>query len=213
MTEAGRAQRSALARFEQAKLILVIDQLEELFTVTGISPDDRRLFIQLLAGLARSGAVWVVATMRADFWHSHRGRNPELIALTEGQGCIDIAAAVAGELAEMIRKPAQAAGLSFEVHPARAVWGSMRYWLNMPPPSQACCRCSRSRSRRFTQGVTKRGGRVLSFASYDALGGLEGAIATRADEVVGRLARPRRGGAAAGAARARDRCRSCGRRR
>jgi hypothetical protein len=60
LTEAGRKSGRLLA-FEEAKLILVVDQLEELFTVPGISPEDRRLFIQLLAGLARSGAVWVIA--------------------------------------------------------------------------------------------------------------------------------------------------------
>ena len=89
LTEAGRKSGRLLA-FEDAKLILVVDQFEELFTVPGIGPDDRRLFIQLLAGLARSGAVWVIATLRADFWH-RAAEIPELIALAEGQGRIDLA--------------------------------------------------------------------------------------------------------------------------
>jgi hypothetical protein len=93
----------------------VIDQFEELFSGPGISPEDRRLFIQLLAGLARSGAVWVIVTLRADFWH-RAAEIPELILLAEGRGRIDLAAASSAELAEMIRKPAQAAGFSFVVH-------------------------------------------------------------------------------------------------
>jgi hypothetical protein len=71
LTEAERKSGGLLA-FEEAKLILVVDQFEELFTVSGISPEDRRLFVQLLAGLARSGAVWVIATLRADFWQKFR---------------------------------------------------------------------------------------------------------------------------------------------
>ncbi len=115
VTEAERKSGRLLA-FEEAKLILVVDQFEELFTVPGIDAEYRRLFVQLLAGLARCGAVWVIATLRADFWH-HAMEIPELIALTEGQGRIDLAAASPAELAEMIRKPAQAAGLTFEEHP------------------------------------------------------------------------------------------------
>jgi hypothetical protein len=68
LTEAERESGRLLA-FEDAKLIVIVDQLEELFTVPSISPEERRLFIQLLAGLARSGAVWVIVTLRADFWH------------------------------------------------------------------------------------------------------------------------------------------------
>ena len=168
-----------------AKLILVVDQLEELFTVPGISPEDRRLFIQLLAGLARSGAVWVIATLRADFWH-RAAEIPELIALAEGQGRIDLAAPSPAELAEMIRKPAQAAGLSFEVHPetrTRPRCGAGR-----------ACRCRAGRAaaalvhaRRALQERESARRSGAHHASYEALGGLEGAIANRADEIVGGL--------------------------
>jgi hypothetical protein len=65
--------------------------------------------------LARSGAVWVIATLRADFWH-RAAEIPELIPLAEGHGRIDLPAATAAELAEIIRKPAQVAGLNFETH-------------------------------------------------------------------------------------------------
>jgi WD40 repeat protein len=184
VTEAGRASGRLLAH-EQAKLILVIDQLEELFTIEGISPDDRRLFIHLLAGLARSGVVWVLATMRADFRH-RAAELPELISLTEEHGRIEVAPPSPAELAEMIRKPAQAAGLSFEIH------GESNLGLDAVLAEHAAAEPGVLPLLSFTLETlyaedVKRGGRVLSFASYDTLGGLEGAIATRADEVVGRL--------------------------
>ena len=97
LTEAGRRAGRLLA-FEEAKLILVVDQLEELFTAPAISVEDRRLFIQLLGGLARSGAVWVIGTLRADFWH-RAVEISELVALAEGEGRIDLAAPSPAELA------------------------------------------------------------------------------------------------------------------
>lgn len=103
-----------IREFETAKLILVVDQLEELFTVSGLGAEDRRLFIALLAGLARSESVWVVATMRNDFWPRAVEELPELAALAESGGRLDLAKPSVAELAEMIRGPAAAAGLSFE---------------------------------------------------------------------------------------------------
>ena len=180
LTEAGRKSGRLLA-FEDAKLILVVDQLEELFTVPGIGPDDRRLFVQVLAGLARSGAVWVIATVRADFWH-RAAEIPELIALAEGQGRIDLAAASPAELAEMIRKPAQAAGLSFEVHPETGLG------LDAVLAEDAAAAPGALPLLSFTldelyKNAKARGATVLTYASYEALGGLEGAIAKRADRL------------------------------
>ena len=184
LTEAGRKSGRLLA-FEDAKLILVVDQLEELFTVPGIGPDDRRLFVQVLAGLARSGAVWVIATVRADFWH-RAAEIPELIGLAEGQGRIDLAAASPAELAEMIRKPAQAAGLSFEMHSETGLG------LDAVLAEDAAAAPGALPLLSFTldelyKNAKARGATVLTYASYEALGGIEGAIAKRADEIVGGL--------------------------
>jgi hypothetical protein len=89
LTEAERKSGRLLA-FEDARLILVVDQLEELFSASGIGPKDPRLFTELLAGLARSGAVWVITTLRADFWH-RAAEIPGLITLAEGLGRFDLA--------------------------------------------------------------------------------------------------------------------------
>jgi hypothetical protein len=143
--------------------------LEELFTLPDVSPDDRRLFVELLAGLARSGTVWVITTLRADFWH-RAAEIPGLIAITEGQGRIDLAAPSGPELAEVIRKPAQATGLSFEVHhesglgldgvladDAAAAPGAL------PPLS--------FRLDELYKNARQQGEVVLTYASYEGLGG------------------------------------------
>ena len=181
LTRAGHASGKLLA-YEEAKLVLLMDQLEELFTVSAISAADRILFIELLAGLARSASVWVIATMRADFWY-RVSEIPALLSLAAGNGRIDIAAPTPAEQAENIRKPAVAAGLTFELH--RDTQISLDALLAQDAVSAAGVLPLLS----FTldelyQDARRRNVSVLTHDSYEALGGMKGAIAKRADETV-----------------------------
>lgn len=192
VTEAGRASRHLLA-FESARLMLVIDQLEELFTAPSIGADDRRLFARLLAGLSRSGLVWVVATVRADFWH-RVAELPELLELAQGAGRIDLVAPSPAELAEMIRKPALAARLAFETREqsglgldvviaadAIAAPGPHSYAEAAPGVLPLL---SFLLDALYEEDVVKRKGSTLTSATYAALGGLQGAMAMRAEATV-----------------------------
>ena len=180
-------QHGRVLAFEEAKLILVIDQLEELFTLPSISGEDRQRLLRLLAGLARSGAVWVVATLRTDFWH-RAADMPDLMALAQGYGRLDIAAPAPAELAEMIRKPAQAAGLSFESHPETGIGLDAVLAEHAAAEPGVLPLLSFTLDELYRRDVTTGHGRVLTYATYEALGGLEGAIATRADQTVASLA-------------------------
>jgi WD40 repeat protein/cytoskeletal protein RodZ len=185
VTEAAVAAKRILPH-EAAKIIIVVDQLEELFTLAKIGADDRRAFVQLLHGLTHSGAVWVIATMRADFWHRILDV-PELLALAEGPGRLDIPAPSLAEIAEVIRKPAQAAGLRFETN------GETGLGLDTVLAEHAASEpgvlplLSFTLDALYREDIERRGGHELTFAQYDHLGGLEGAIAKRADEVVDSL--------------------------
>jgi WD40 repeat protein len=188
LTQAGRTDGSVLA-YEEAKLLLVVDQLEELFTVPGIGTEDRALFIKLLTGLARSGAVWVIATLRSDFWH-RAAEIPELVALAQGFGRLDIAAPSPAELAEMIRKPAQLAGLSFEINDKTGLGLDAVLAEDAATEPGALPLLSFTLDELYRRDIVARQGKVLTFATYEELGELDGAIATRADEVVGALPEP-----------------------
>jgi WD40 repeat protein len=183
--EALRADGQLLS-VEKAKLVLVIDQLEELFTVATIDNEQRRLFARLLAGLARSGDVWVCATMRADFWH-RVAEVPELSALCEGDGRLDVAAPSAAEMTEMIRRPAETAGLLFEEHHEQGVRLDSVIAERAAIAPGVLPLLSFTLEELYATDVGKRGARMLTFATYESLGGLEGAIATRADDTVARL--------------------------
>ena len=104
-----RAERLNLPK---PRLALIVDQLEELFTA-GFSAEVRQNYVAAIAGLARSGRVYVLATLRSDFYSSYQ-QFPELTELTKPSGKVDLRRPAPSEIGEIIRLPAEAAGLSFE---------------------------------------------------------------------------------------------------
>src|SRR4029077_19277951 len=85
---------------------------EELFT-SGFSLEVRQKYISALAGLVRSGRVFVLVTLRSDFYASYQ-EFPDLIELVKPGGKFDLRPPTPSEIGNMIRLPAEAAGLHFE---------------------------------------------------------------------------------------------------
>ncbi len=52
-----------------ARLIVVLDQLEELFGPQGAPLAEQQLFFRAIASLSASGHTWILATLRSDFFH------------------------------------------------------------------------------------------------------------------------------------------------
>jgi hypothetical protein len=114
-----RQQNDKLAHLPTVRLALALDQLEEVFTLQDrFSTEDRRLFFKAIASLVRSGFVWVVATLRSDFY-SRCEEVTELVELKKGEGQYHLLQPNATELSQMIRYPAEAAGVVFEETPER----------------------------------------------------------------------------------------------
>src|SRR5262245_43921591 len=108
----GKAATAAGVAPPQARLVLAVDQMEELFT-TEAEPASREGLVRLLAVLAGSGLVWVIGTIRADFFH----RCSEIAgfsALKDGLSSYELLPPTGPEIAQIIREPARAAGLRFE---------------------------------------------------------------------------------------------------
>ena len=179
-----RAARDAgLAEGADAKLLLVVDQLEELFTREDVEPEHRRGFVRVLSSLANSGRVWVIGTMRSDFYH-RCAEEPELVALSEGVGQYHLLPPTAAEFARMICGPAIAAGLRFEEH---AVTGerlddvlhaaATRDSAALPLLEFTLDELFKSRSDTG----------VLTHAAYDVIGGLEGALGRHAEAAFSNL--------------------------
>ena len=175
--EAARvAQRERLARAPEARLAILLDQLEELFDQDRVAPGEAARFVELVAELARSGVVWVVAAMRSDFYH-RAAEIPALLGLSEGAGQRHLPPPDVAEIGQMIRLPARAAGVRFEAADGRRLddvlhEAAARDSSALPLLSFALDELFK---RRSAEGV-------LTFAAYETLGGLEGALAGRAEE-------------------------------
>lgn len=163
-----------------ARLVLVVDQLEEIFTDAKAFPREvLTRFAGLLRSLAQSGVVWVLATLRSDFFH-RLAEVPDLLALSAGPGQVHLAPADGADLEQIIRLPAQAAGLSFESHPETRA-GLDTVLREAAAGQDALPLLEFTLDELYRRDVDEHGRSVLTFESYDALGGLEGAIAGRAE--------------------------------
>jgi Novel STAND NTPase 1 len=179
--EAALARAAAHAHLTErgeARIVLVIDQLEEIFTIDRIDANDRAAFVTAIDALARSGLIWVVATMRSDFFQ----RLPELPLLStmsSGEGRYLLGPPDAVALRQIIRQPAIEAGLRFQRDRVRE--------LDLADQVERDARESRDALPllefaldQLWQRRSDRG--EMTFAAYEALGSLEGAIGHRAEQ-------------------------------
>ncbi len=175
----------SMLEHETARLILVIDQLEELFTIERKGIDEPQRFVELVAGLVRSGVVWVIATMRRDFWY-RADEAPELLRLAENKGRLELEPPGPAQLSQMIRRPAEEAGLDFEED------GTTRVPLNdiitedVAREAGSLPLLSYLLDQLYRKDILEDHGKTLTYKTYLKLGGLKGAIATRAEEVLQR---------------------------
>ena len=165
----------------------MIDQLEELFTA-GFSLEVRQKYISALAGLVRSGRVFILATLRSDFYPRYQ-EFPDLIELTKPSGKFDLRPPTAYELGNMIRLPAQAAGLRFEQkrETGQRLDQALRDAAAVTPESLPLLEHVLSLLYE-QQGI--RGDNLLRWSDYEEVGELRGALAKHAEAVFSML-RPR----------------------
>jgi len=157
-------------------LMLAIDQLEELFART---QPDRESFLRLLTSLVLTGRIWVVATMRNDFYDRLR-QDQELSALTDLGRIYNLAPPGLADYREIIRRPAQAAGLRFEVNERRDLAAEIEAEAGGDGALPMIAFL-------LEQLFRERQGDLLTLETYDRLGGAAGALAEHGDEVLNSL--------------------------
>ena len=171
-----------LLKLPETRFIVFIDQMEEIFTMENITEEERKEFISVLSMLARSGFVWIIATMRSDFY-SRSTELPELIAMKEGKGHYDLLPPTISEIGQIIRQPAKASGIKFEKN---VETGES---LDEIILQTALSNTGILPLLEFTldELYKKREENILTFEAYKKMGGLEGAIASKAEEVLEKL--------------------------
>ncbi len=157
--------------------VLVVDQLEELFTEC--DDEERRVFINALVTVA--GAAAVLLGLRADFYHQALRDRQLSEVLDEAQ--VAIGPMNEEELREAIVAPARRAGLDVEDGLVELLLRDLA-----PPPGShtqaaheagALPLLSHALRATWERGTRWR----LTVADYEATGGVRGAVANTADRV------------------------------
>jgi len=174
------ATARALRRTSGARLLLVADQFEELFTLCR-DEDERNAFIELVARVAGQPApapVVLVATLRADFMGEVLG----VSALGEAlDGRYLMLRAMNGdELGRAIREPARKLGVAFESGVDDLILAAVAKDAAALPLMEFAL------ERLWGEQENRR----LTRAAYDCMGGLEGALARHADDIVDCMSEP-----------------------
>ncbi|GGK74051.1 nSTAND1 domain-containing NTPase [Streptomyces flaveus] len=154
---------------------VVVDQFEEVFTLCRDKAERARFIDLLLAARKPDSRLRVLIAVRADFY-ARCAEHRELADMLRGAALL-VGPMTADELREAVVKPAQAAGLLVERElTARIVEEVLDQPGGLPMLSHALLETWR-----------RRRGRLLTLASYEAAGGVGGAIAASAEEVYGQL--------------------------
>lgn len=186
---AAALQRVMPAASGRARLVLFIDRFEVVFTSPHIDEAARKACMSALDMLARSGAALVVLACRNDFY-PRLVQYPVLMDAKTHGGHFDLAPPSGAELAQIIRLPALAANLSFGVDPASQARLDDVLCADTVGNPDALPLLQHTLQELFR---LRSASGELSFEALRHLGGVEGAIGQRAEEVVGALTAQQRG--------------------
>ena len=165
-----------------ARLLLVVDQFEELFTlVSGENLGDRDKFLDLLSQATEgNGRLNAIITLRGDFYAralSRRDLADRLQDAVINIGPLGTAGDPMNEIEQVIRKPAKAVGLGFEDGLVERILRDVGTEPGNLPLLEFL----------LTELWRRRKDGILTNGAYSELGGVEGAIAARADAALAEL--------------------------
>lgn len=165
-----RSVRRCLASDDDT-VFLVIDQFEELFT--GSSADDAAQFLDALAAAVTdpTSPLRLVATLRADFYD--RPLAHQTFAAVLKQTSVDVTPLAPDELERAIVEPASRQGLWFDSGLVARIAAEA---AGQPAPLPLL---------QYALGelFDRRDGNLLTAEAYDTIGGLSGALASRAEAI------------------------------
>lgn len=181
--DAGAIAAKQGAQRPGVEIVLCVDHFEAIFRLPHIGEEERQRFVAVLETLARSGHMLVVMACRNDFY-PHIAAYPPLLELKLRGGHFDVAPPTRSELAQMVCQPARAAQIEFEVDAKTGV-----------PLSDVLCDAISSGHDTLPllqyclqELYLQRGADgALSYAVFQRLGGIEGAVGARAEQVVAAL--------------------------
>jgi WD40 repeat protein len=168
------------------KLLLIIDQMEELWTDPKIA-DQSELFLTALEWLACTGCVWVLATLRTDFYPLAQ-LSPAFVRLKESDGLpdrvpsgqYDLVPPGLGSIQRMITEPARIAGLRFES--TKSDEKRLDHMILQDAAGQPDALPLLEYALELLYERRSSAG-LLQFETYREIGGVEGALGQKAESV------------------------------
>jgi WD40 repeat protein/KaiC/GvpD/RAD55 family RecA-like ATPase len=151
------------------RVVLIVDQFEELFTACQ-DPENRARFIRLLAtGAGEGSAVSVVVVMRADYYGAC-AEHPELASVMDRSQVL-VTAMTDADLRRVVTEPAHRVGLTVEDGLAETISGDAATQTGALPLV----------STALLETWAARSGTTLTLAGYQTAGGVRGAVARLAE--------------------------------
>lgn len=163
-----RAVRRCL-RSDDDRLLIVIDQFEEVFT--SASPEDAHAFLEALAVAVEdpTSPLKLVITLRADFFH--RPLEHPTFARLMKDTVVEVIPLAGDELERAIIEPARQLGVEFDAGLAARI-AAQTVGIRSPLPLLQYT---------LTELFDRREGSRLTIEMFDQIGGLTGALAARAE--------------------------------
>jgi len=170
------------ARAADTHVLVFVDQLEELYTL-GVDAESRRAFTAALVGIADDAAapLRVVISMRSDFLD--RVTEDARFAEDLSRGLVFLSTPDAAGLREALIQPIDHVGYRFET---ATMVDDMLGALAGTPGALPLLQFAASQ----LWDARDRDRRLITAASYVAIGGISGALATHADAVVAGMNAP-----------------------
>jgi WD40 repeat protein/DNA-binding XRE family transcriptional regulator len=167
-----RAVKRVLPGDDQAEMVLVIDQFEEVFTLV----EDEQMRADFLDSLFSAvtdprSRLWVVITLRADFYDRPLLYLPSSELL--GQRTEVVGPLTPNEMYQAITGPAERVGLELE----RDLVATIMQDVGEQPGTLPLLQYT------LTELYERREGRLLTLAAYHASGGVFGSLARRAESL------------------------------
>lgn len=156
----------------RARLVLVVDQFEEVFTRTNPTESARFLTMLHRAVTQPGGRTYAIITMRADFF-DRLGAYPDLARLFEGENLLIVTEMTAADLLRAIEGPAEAVGLIYEDGLPQRILDDVRRQPGSLPLLQYALK----------ELYALRDARRLTNAAYERIGGVRRALATHAETI------------------------------
>lgn len=176
------------AELPLAHLLLVIDHGEKLVDATPTDDRTHECFSRALTALCGCERTLTTMIVRGDFYQKLQDALPELMELKGSQGHIDVMRPSPREIEEMIRFPAECAGLDFERDPETGDYLDYRLREDARGKPDVLPLLQHTLNQLYENRDQENN--LLTFAAYNQMGGLEGGIAHRAEEVFTELPPP-----------------------